>query len=118
MADTQISLECVAQSNCKPLLPITCGKVFDPVLQGKTDRSQGDLGLTAREVESKLETSFQLAQAWDCILLLDEADIFLAARTATDLERNALVSGESLCVSVAMGGAKCDDSISPSSRIL
>lgn len=51
--------------------------------------------MTARDVESKLESSFQLAQAWDCVLLLDEADIFLAARRNTDLERNALVSGRS-----------------------
>lgn len=54
----------------------------------------GDLGLTPRDVESKLDSAFQLAQAWDCVLLLDEADIFLAARTTTDLERNALVSGQ------------------------
>ena len=53
----------------------------------------GDLGLTPREVQSKLEPHFQLAQAWDCVLLLDEADIFLAQRSNSDLERNALVSG-------------------------
>ncbi|KAI9810741.1 MAG: hypothetical protein M1827_006079 [Pycnora praestabilis] len=75
--------ECVAQSNNRPLLPITCG----------------DLGLTASDVENKLESSFQLAQAWNCVLLLDEADIFLAARTNSDLERNALVSGKPLIAS-------------------
>lgn len=53
----------------------------------------GDLGITARDVEVKLQYSFQLAQAWDCVLLLDEADIFLAERTE-DISRNALVSGE------------------------
>lgn len=37
---------------------------------------------------------FELAQAWDCVLLLDEADVFLAQRTSSDLERNALVSGK------------------------
>ncbi|KAI9699206.1 MAG: hypothetical protein M1820_007285 [Bogoriella megaspora] len=68
--------ECVAESNNRPLLPITCG----------------DLGLTPRDVECKLQTSFELAQAWDCILLLDEADIFLSQRTVDNIERNALVS--------------------------
>lgn len=44
------------------------------------------------EVEDTLQTAFQLAQSWDCIMLLDEADIFLAQRTNQDIERNALVS--------------------------
>jgi SpoVK/Ycf46/Vps4 family AAA+-type ATPase len=53
----------------------------------------GDLGLSPSEVEEKLQQIFRLAQAWNCVMLLDEADIFLAQRTATDTERNALVSG-------------------------
>ena len=68
--------ECVAVSHGKPLLPITCG----------------DLGLKPKEVEATLQTAFQLAQAWDCVMLLGEADIFLAQRTNQDIERNALVS--------------------------
>ncbi|RYP76891.1 hypothetical protein DL771_001444 [Monosporascus sp. 5C6A] len=68
--------ECAAQSYGRPLLPITCG----------------DLGLTPTDVESRLQEIFRLAQAWDCVMLLDEADIFLAQRTPTDTERNALVS--------------------------
>ncbi|KAK1480523.1 hypothetical protein CTAM01_14363 [Colletotrichum tamarilloi] len=68
--------ECVAQAYNRPLLPITCG----------------DLGLYPSEVESKLQEIFRLAHAWNCVLLLDEADIFLAQRTTTDMKRNALVS--------------------------
>ena len=71
--------ECVAESNGKPLFPITCG----------------DLGVTAESVEEALEEKFHLAQIWDCVLLLDEADVFLAERTREDIKRNALVSGES-----------------------
>lgn len=52
----------------------------------------GDLGLQPIEVESNLDFNFQLAQSWGCVLLLDEADVFLAQRTQTDIERNALVS--------------------------
>lgn len=43
-------------------------------------------------MEQNLNENFQLAQAWDAIVLLDEADIFLTRRNKTDLERNALVS--------------------------
>jgi hypothetical protein len=43
-------------------------------------------------VEKKLEEAFQLAQLWNCVLLLDEADIFLAQRNENDIARNAMVS--------------------------
>ncbi|KAK0370394.1 hypothetical protein CLIM01_12254 [Colletotrichum limetticola] len=33
-----------------------------------------------------------LGKAWDCVLLLDEADVFLEERTMADLQRNSLVS--------------------------
>ncbi|GAW27235.1 putative AAA family ATPase [Rosellinia necatrix] len=68
--------ECAAEAYNRPLLPITCG----------------DLGSSPREVEKKLDEAFQLAQLWDCVLLLDEADIFLAQRSENDIARNALVS--------------------------
>lgn len=68
--------ECMAHYTGKPLLPITCG----------------DLGLTAANVESQLERIFRLASKWTCVLLLDEADVFLARREIHDLERNSLVS--------------------------
>lgn len=70
--------EAVAQANKKPLFVITCG----------------DLGFTPRDVEDALKDIFRLAHLWDCILLLDEADIFLSRRELGDLKRNALVSGE------------------------
>lgn len=82
----------VAHSNQKPLLPITCGKISLQVVSNCAKCSKGDLRVTPKEVESKLESHFQLAQAWDCVLLLDEADVFLAQRNNTDL-RNALLSG-------------------------
>ncbi|KAI0490449.1 P-loop containing nucleoside triphosphate hydrolase protein [Xylaria cf. heliscus] len=68
--------ECAAEAYKRPLLAITCG----------------DLGSSPRGVERKLDEAFQLAQLWDCVLLLDEADIFLAQRTESDITRNALVS--------------------------
>ena len=68
--------ECVAEANGKMLFPITCG----------------DLGTTAADVEMELSEKFHLAELWDCVLLLDEADVFLAQRTKYDVSRNSLVS--------------------------
>lgn len=59
-----------------------------------TDGVKGDLGLTAESVERELAEKFHLAQSWDCILLLDEADVFLAQRERGDIKRYALVSGQ------------------------
>ncbi|KAI0451128.1 hypothetical protein F5B21DRAFT_392539 [Xylaria acuta] len=68
--------EAVAMENHKPLFAITCG----------------DLGLTPKEVEGSLTEIFRLAHMWNCVLLFDEADVFLAQRSRFDLKRNALVS--------------------------
>jgi hypothetical protein len=68
--------EAVAMEYKKPLFVITCG----------------DLGLTPHEVESSLSNVFRLAHLWDCVLLLDEADVFLSQRSKLDMKRNALVS--------------------------
>lgn len=44
------------------------------------------------EVEKNLHHNFRLAYKWGCVLLLDEADVFLAKRNKTDLRRNAVTS--------------------------
>lgn len=43
-------------------------------------------------VQTELEKNFTLASRWDCILLLDEAEVFLASRERKDLTRNGLVA--------------------------
>ena len=68
--------ECVADNTKRPLFPVTCG----------------DIGETATEVEENLQHNFELAHKWGCVLLLDEADVFLAKRTRNDLRRNAVTS--------------------------
>lgn len=55
--------------------------------------SSGDLGSDAKQVETALQTTFALANRWGCILLLDEADVFLAERRREDFTRNGLVAG-------------------------
>ncbi|KAL3471639.1 hypothetical protein BJX99DRAFT_263039 [Aspergillus californicus] len=69
--------ECVAAHCGRPLFPITCG----------------DLGGTsAQEVEQNLERFFDLAMKWGCVLLLDEADVFLGERIQGHIVQNSLVS--------------------------
>lgn len=59
-----LTAETVAAHTGRPLYPITCG----------------DIGETARDVQLNLEHHFRLAHKWGCVLLLDEADVFLSER--------------------------------------
>ncbi|KAK0223734.1 P-loop containing nucleoside triphosphate hydrolase protein [Armillaria fumosa] len=44
------------------------------------------------ELEVNLRSTLSLATAWDAVLLIDEADVFLEQRSLHELKRNALVS--------------------------
>ncbi|CAN9260087.1 unnamed protein product [Alternaria alternata] len=68
--------ESVAELAEKPLYPVTCG----------------DIGTEPEQVERYLESVLYLGNLWDCVVLLDEADVFLEERGIADLARNALVS--------------------------
>ncbi|KAM5351088.1 hypothetical protein ACJ41O_003811 [Fusarium nematophilum] len=68
--------ESVAEIARKPLYTVTCG----------------DIGTEPEKVEKYLESVFHLGKIWDCVVLLDEAEVFLEQRTLQDLKRNALVS--------------------------
>ncbi|KAK5651408.1 hypothetical protein OQA88_12496 [Cercophora sp. LCS_1] len=57
---------------------------------GKTTTAEGVAELFARPLFQI--TCGDLANRWGCILLLDEADVFLAKRTPQDFKRNGLVS--------------------------
>ncbi|KAE9581425.1 hypothetical protein CGMCC3_g2513 [Colletotrichum fructicola] len=71
-----LTAESVAEIAEKPLYRVTCG----------------DIGTEAQDVEKYLATVLYLGKLWDCVLLLDEADVFLEERTFADLQRNSLVS--------------------------
>ncbi|KAI1423606.1 hypothetical protein F5Y12DRAFT_527704 [Xylaria sp. FL1777] len=70
--------EAIAYLYKKPLFPIT----------------SSDLGTDPWDVEGKLSEIFRLANLWDCILLLDEAETLLAQREKKDnnLQKSSLVS--------------------------
>lgn len=53
--------------------------------------TRGDIGTKPEQVEN-LESILHLGKIWGCVVLLDEADVFLEQRALTDLERDALVS--------------------------
>ena len=76
--------ECVAAQLNRPLLPITCG----------------DISTNVRQAEETLQEYCALAYRWRCVLLLDEADVFLAKREKNEMARNSLVSGQLIYLSL------------------
>ncbi|KIW32724.1 uncharacterized protein PV07_04252 [Cladophialophora immunda] len=71
-----LTAEAVAELAEKPLYRVTCG----------------DMGVDAERVENYLEDVLRIGTVWQCVVLLDEADVFLEERTHQDIKRNALVS--------------------------
>ncbi|KAI0452893.1 hypothetical protein F5B21DRAFT_515729 [Xylaria acuta] len=71
-----LTAESVAEIAEKPLYPVTCG----------------DIGTEPEQVENYLESVLHIGKTWGCVVLLDEADVFLEQRSLEDLQRNALVS--------------------------
>jgi SpoVK/Ycf46/Vps4 family AAA+-type ATPase len=69
-------VESVAEFTKRPLLNITAA----------------DLGDNPAKVDKKLNQFFSLAASWGAVVLLDEADVYLARRTTNDLSRNSIVS--------------------------
>jgi len=71
-----LTAESVAEIAEMPLYNVTCG----------------DIGTSTDAVEKYLQTVLILGKTWNCVLLLDEADVFLEERSLSDLQRNSLVS--------------------------
>lgn len=51
----------------------------------------GALGTRAEDIEKNLRVIFQRGKRWDCVLLLDEADVFVVQR-GNNIEQNAIVA--------------------------
>lgn len=54
--------------------------------------SVSELGTSPETLEAMLVKVMDVAASWGALLLLDEADVFLERRTASDLTRNAITS--------------------------
>jgi ATPase family associated with various cellular activities (AAA) len=51
-----------------------------------------DLGTNAAQLGAQLKRAFAMAADWNAVVLLDEADVFMAVRQVSDVARNELVS--------------------------
>ncbi|KIW00918.1 uncharacterized protein PV09_07661 [Verruconis gallopava] len=51
-----------------------------------------DLGINAALLGANIKKVFEMATEWDAVILLDEADVFMAERNPNDIARNELVS--------------------------
>ena len=71
-----LTAESIAELVERPLYRVTCG----------------DIGTDAESVEKYLESVLYIGSNWKCVVLMDEADVFLEERTKLDMQRNALVS--------------------------
>ena len=54
--------------------------------------SVGELGTDTAQLEKSLRQILDVAQVWNAVILIDEADIFLEKRSVGDILRNAMVS--------------------------
>ncbi|KAF8522857.1 P-loop containing nucleoside triphosphate hydrolase protein, partial [Gautieria morchelliformis] len=71
-----LTAEAVAEITHRPLYVVTAG----------------ELGIEPSDLDQRLARILELAQMWEAVLLLDEAEVFLQKRSGTDVKRNALVS--------------------------
>ncbi|KAH8823866.1 P-loop containing nucleoside triphosphate hydrolase protein [Flagelloscypha sp. PMI_526] len=71
-----LTAEAVAETTHRPLYTIT----------------SGELGIDPEVVEYNLQNALELAEMWNAIILIDEAEVFLQQRKPSDLQRNALVA--------------------------
>ena len=78
-----LTAESIAELVERPLYRVTCG----------------DIGTDAESVEKYLESVLYIGSNWKCVVLMDEADVFLARRSEDQLKRNALVSGKEIMIS-------------------
>lgn len=53
------------------------------------------LGTSPSEIAKNLDNALSLCKLWNAMLLLDEADVFMAVRAADSISRNELVSSKS-----------------------
>ncbi|KAL3467065.1 P-loop containing nucleoside triphosphate hydrolase protein [Aspergillus heterothallicus] len=54
--------------------------------------SCADLGTELQRAEECLKSALYLGKTWDCIILLDDIDIFLEENTSSNIEQNAIVA--------------------------
>lgn len=71
---------------------LTCEAMAELLHKPLYSVTVGELGTTPSELEKNLSRILEIANSWNSVILLDEADIFMEKRTANDVNRNAMVS--------------------------
>ncbi|UKZ73163.1 hypothetical protein TrVFT333_000804 [Trichoderma virens FT-333] len=71
---------------------LTAESVADNTRRPLLRLDASSLGTTAESVEKGLMAALRFSEKWKAVALLDEADVFLTQRKATDLEHNSIVS--------------------------
>lgn len=71
---------------------LTAEAVAEEIRRPLYSVSADELGSNAYGVETALTEAFERAARWQAVLLLDEADVFLGARTSADMAHNSVVA--------------------------
>ncbi|KAJ9144049.1 p-loop containing nucleoside triphosphate hydrolase protein [Pleurostoma richardsiae] len=71
---------------------LTAESIAEAVQKPLVSLSIGDMVWDESRLQERLESEFKRATYWDAILLLDEADVVLEARSFEDVRRNGIVS--------------------------
>ncbi len=71
---------------------LTCEAVAELLHKPLYSVTVGELGTNVDSLEKKLNDILEIANSWDAVILIDEADIFMEARNKSDIERNGMVS--------------------------
>ena len=71
---------------------LTCEAVAEYLHKPLYSVTVGELGTRPDELEKQLVKIIKIADSWNAVVLIDEADIFLEKRSINELVRNAMVS--------------------------
>jgi SpoVK/Ycf46/Vps4 family AAA+-type ATPase len=71
---------------------LTAEAVADKTRRPLYNLQAEELGTDAAFLGPKIKKVFEMATEWDAVILLDEADVFMAKRSPADVVRNELVS--------------------------
>jgi hypothetical protein len=85
---------CRTSCSCSEVSLIHYPTVAEQIQRPLYRLSAGDLGTSTTTVEEGLKQTLDRCAHWNCVLLVDEADVFLEARSTDSLQRNELVSSK------------------------
>lgn len=70
---------------------LTCEAMSEHLKRPLYSITVGELGVAPNELEKSLSRILEIANSWNAVVLIDEADVFLEKRADNDIVRNAMV---------------------------